>query len=62
MLKHIYIDEGAISPVLHGADLKCPGVNAVAEGLKCKDIVAVSGNNSSEIMIMQLEKSGEEIM
>mgnify|MGYP004531619281 CR=1 FL=1 len=52
MLKHIYIDEGAISPVLHGADLKCPGVNAVADGLKCKDIVAVSGNNSSEIMIM----------
>lgn len=34
MLKHIYIDEGAISPVLHGADLKCPGVNTADEKLK----------------------------
>ena len=52
MLKHIYIDEGAISPVLHGADLKCPGVNKIDDGLKEKDIVAVSGNETTEIMIM----------
>ena len=52
MMKHIYVDTGAIEPIIRGADLKAAGVNKVDENISVNDICCIAGNETEEFIIM----------